>query len=106
MDITIHNIKTFVCLVSAPEQHTKHKTMRAPRIKRGQALYRTDKPPPGCPALGGLLNEYLMAVDFTHSREIDRRFLFICSHSRFAFFYADYRLIWLTAWQCYIAKYP
>jgi hypothetical protein len=67
--------------------------MRVPCTKRGQALYRADKPPPEqCSALGGLLNDYLMAVDFTDYRKFDRHFLFLTTH--------------LSAWQCYIAKYP
>ena len=88
MDIHVHNIKTFVGLVYAPKRHTAHKTMRAQ-----------------CVALGGLLNVPLMAVDFTNYREIDCFFYLIRYHSgcRLNF---DGWLIYLTAWQCYIAKYP
>jgi len=100
MDHIIHNIKTFRCLVFAIKRHTKHKTMRAPRVKRGQALYRTGKSPPArFLALCGLLNENLMAVDFTKCRKSDRLFSFPRGSP-------DYSLIWLSAWQCYIAKYP
>jgi hypothetical protein len=93
MDYFIYNIKTFVCLVTAPKRHTAHKTMRIPCVKRGQALHLTGKPPPmQSLILGGLLNVHLMAVDFTKHSKIDRHFLFITTH--------------LSAWQCYIAKYP
>ena len=96
MDVSVHNIKTFVSLVSAPEKHTKHKTMRAPRYKSGQASCRADKPPLAQRfALGGLLNEFLMAVDLTSSRKIDRPLLFLdCLPCR------------LSVWECYVAKYP
>jgi hypothetical protein len=40
-----------------------------------------------------------MAVDFTQSRETGRRFSFSRDPP-------DCRVIWLSAWQCYIAKYP
>lgn len=94
MDVSVHNIKTFASLVSAPKKHTKHKTMRAPRHKRGQASRRADKPPPTqCFALGGLLNEPLMAVDLASSRKIGRFFL-------------GYLPCRLSAWECYVAKYP
>ena len=89
MDYTIHNIKTFVCL--APKKHTAHKTMRASCVKHEQALYRVYKPPDQRRTLGGLLNVPLMAVDFTNYRKLDRHFIFIRR---------------LSAWQCYIAKYP
>jgi len=84
----LHDIKTFVSLAHAPERHTAHKTMRAQY-----------------PALGGLLNGFPMAVDFTYYRETNRRFLFICYLSDNRFNYGSW-LIYLTAWQCYIAKYP
>ena len=99
----IHNIKTFVCL--APKKHTAHKTMRVPCVKHGQALWRAYKPPPEQRTLGGLLNGFPMAVDFTYYRETDRLFLFICYLSDNRFNYGSW-LIYLTAWQCYIAKYP
>ena len=63
MDISIHGIKTFRCL-AAPEQPTKHKTMRVP-CKR----YVT---------LGGLLNALIMAVDFTKPRRIGCLFVWQC----------------------------
>jgi hypothetical protein len=92
MDYYIHNIKTFVCLETPLKRHTAHKTMRVPCVKRGQALYWADKPPPvQSLTFGGLLNVHLMAVDFAKHSEIDRHFLFV---SR------------LSVWQCYIAKYP
>jgi len=70
--------------------------MRAPRYKRGQASHKVDKPPPAQRfALGGLLNEFLMAVDLTSSRKIDRFFLF-----------SDHLPCRLLVWECYIAKYP
>ena len=117
MDISIHSIKTFVCL--APKKHTATKTMRAPRVKRGQAFYRAKAPPrlhgragreaSGQPdkhhVLCGLLNVKLMAVDFTNYREIDRLFLLMRYLSGCCFDYGC-RLIYLSAWQCYIAKYP
>ena len=94
MDFTIHDIKTFVCLRSAPKKHTKHKTMRTPCPRHGQALRRLHKPLPGkCPVLCGLLNVSLMAVDFANYRKTGRRFLFIADSL-------------LSDWQCYIAKYP
>ena len=96
MDASVHNIKTFVCLVSAPKKHTKHKTMRAPRCNRGQASRRADKPPPAQRfALGGLLNEFLMAVDLASSRKTGRFFLSL-----------GYLPCRLSVWECYIAKYP
>jgi len=85
MDFIVHDIKAFGCLASAPKRHTIHKTMRTPRLKRGQALIK-------CPVLCGLLNVNLMAVDFANYRRTGRRFLFIS--------------LTLFAWQCYIAKYP
>ena len=72
MDISIHNIKTFVCL--APQKHTATKTMRVPRVKRGQVLYRGKAPPYKRRTLCGLLNANLMAVDFTSYRETGRLF--------------------------------
>lgn len=96
MDVSVHNIKTFVCLVSAPKKHTKHKTMRAPRHKCGQASRRADKPPPAQRfVLGGLLNEFHMAVDHASFRKIGRFFLFL-----------GYLSCRLSVWECYIAKYP
>ena len=96
MDYAIHNIKTFASLNSAP--HTAHKTMRAPCVRHGQGSLQSGKPPPRLHlALCGLLNTFLMAVDFTDSRKTGRRFLF--SHDAFL-------LTWLTGWQCYVAKYP
>ena len=86
MDCIIHNIKTFVGLAYAPKRHTVHKTMRAQ-----------------CVALGGLLNVILMTVDFANYRETDRYFLFIRYLSGCRF---DGRLIYISTWQCYIAKYP
>jgi hypothetical protein len=58
-------------------------------------------------ALGGLLNDEYMAVDFASYRETDRLFLF----SRYLSgcqldYFADCRLIYISAWQCYAAKYP
>ena len=111
MDFHIHNIKTFVCLVFAPDRHTIHKTMREPCRKHGQVLRWVNRlKAPQSHSLGGLLNEYLMAVDFTNYRETDRLFLFICHRSdcRKDCSYCGDRLIYhhLTAWQCYIAKYP
>ena len=95
MDFLFHNIKTFVSL-AAPKKHTKHKTMRAPCDKRGQASRRADKPPPAqCFALGGLLNEFLMAVDLASSRKTGRLFLFL-----------GHLPCRLSVWECYIAKYP
>ena len=105
MGIFIHNIKTFVCL--APKKHTAHKTMRVPCFKRGQALYRVYKPPPDlCRTLGGLLNVPLMAVDFTNFRKADRLFIFIRCLSGNRFIYGCWLTYLLSAWQCYIAKYP
>ena len=96
MDVSVHNIKTFVCLASAPKKHTEHKTMRAPRYKRRQTSRRADKLPPEQRfALGGLLNEYLMAVDLTSFRKTGRFFLFL-----------GYLPCRLSVWECYIAKYP
>lgn len=96
MDVSAHSIKTFASLVSTPEKHTKHKTMRAPHYKRGQASRRVDKPPPAQRfALGGLLNKYLMAVDLTSSRKTGRFFMPL-----------SYLLRRLPVWECYIAKYP
>ena len=91
MDINVHNIKTFVSLAHAPERHTAHKTMRAQYV-----------------ALGGLLNVPLMAVDFTNYRETGCLFLFISYRSGYRLDYSffDSRLIYLSTWQCYIAKYP
>ena len=109
MDIKVHNIETFAGLVSAPKRHTKHKTTRAPCVKRCKGSYRADKPPPKlCPALCGLLDDYLMAVDFTNCRETDRLFSFSYDLSvcRFNGSADDCRVIWLSAWQCCIAKYP
>jgi len=81
MDDSVHNIKTFGCLVAAPKGHTEHKTRRAPREPRkrgGQAPGRDGKPPPGrCTALCGLLNDRLVAADFANYREIGRLFLFL-----------------------------
>ena len=96
MDVSVHNIKAFAWIVSAPTKHTKHKTMRAPRYKRGQAPRRADKPPPTQRyALGGLLNEFLMAVDLAISRKAGRLFLSLdCLPCRIA------------GWECYVAKYP
>ena len=85
---SVHDIKTFVSLAHAPERHTAHKTMRAQ-----------------CVALGGLLNVFPMAVGFTDYRETDRCFYLLCCHSGCRFNYNSW-LIYLTAWQCYIAKYP
>ena len=103
MDYTVHNIKTFVCL--APKKHTAHKTMRAQCVKHEKALCRVYKPPPDQRrALGGLLNVVFMAVDFTNYRETDRHFLFTRCHSGYHFY--GCRLIYLSTWQCYIAKYP
>jgi hypothetical protein len=105
MDIFIRNIKTFVCL--APKKHTAHKTMKAPCFKHGQALYRVYRPPPDqCRAFGGLLNVPLMAVDFTNYRETDCRFLFIRYSSGCRFYFGCLLIYPLSAWQCYIAKYP
>jgi len=88
MDINVHNIKTFVSLAHAPERHTAHKTMRAQYV-----------------ALGGLLNVPLMAVDFTNYREADRLFALIHYLSDCRINHGC-RLIYFSAWQCYIAKYP
>ena len=90
MDVYIHNIKAFRCLVTALVQHTKHKTMRV-------AIF----------ALGGLL-DVLMVVDFTHCRKADHLFLFHCSFSGCCIGYRlyDCQLAQLSAWECYIAKYP
>jgi hypothetical protein len=94
MDTYIQNIKMSTGLISSPEKHTEHKTIRAPCVRHGQKLYRAYNPPPDQhPALCGLLNIYLMAVDFTNYRETDRLFLFITIYL-------------LSVWQCYIVKYP
>jgi hypothetical protein len=103
MDISVHSIKAFVSL--APKKHTATKTMRAPRAKRGQALYRVKAPPDKRRTLCGLLNANLMAVDFTSYRETGRLFLLMRYLSVCCFHYG-WRLIHLSAWQCYIAKYP
>ena len=100
----VHNIKTFVSLTYAPKRHTAHKTMRVPCVKHGKALYRAYKPPGKCLTLGGLLNVFPMAVDFTNYREIDCRF-YLIRYQGCRFSYGGW-LIYLTAWQCYIAKYP
>ena len=105
MDFLIQNIKAFVCLAFAPEKHTAHKTMRVPCLEHGMVLYRAYTPPDICRTLGGLLNVPLMAVDFTNYRESDCLFAFIryLSDCRSC----GCRLIYiLSAWQCYIAKYP
>lgn len=95
MDDSVHDIKTFVSFASVPVRHTAHKTMRVPCANRGQALHRVYKPPPiQCPALGGLLNKYLIAVDIASNREID------------LFLSIDHKRDHLTVWHCYIAKYP
>ena len=90
MDVYIHNIKTFRCLVTALVQHTKHKTKRA-----------------ALPALGGLL-DVLMVVEFTHCRKADHLFLFQRSFSDCCIGFLLYgcQLAQLSAWECYIAKYP
>jgi len=111
MDNKIHNIKMSVWLVSSPDRHTVHKTMRAPCCQHGQALKRVYKPPPNQrPALCGLLNENLMAVDFTNYRKTDCLFLFFTHYPdhRFALRDVFYQIAYypLSAWQCYIAKYP
>ena len=109
MDILIHNIEKLRRLVTALEQHTKHKTMRVPCEKHGQALYRVFKPPPiQRPTLCGLLNENLMAVDFTKYRRTDRHFLFQRSHSGCCIGYNFFgcRIADRSAWECYVAKYP
>jgi len=109
MDIKVHNIETFAGLVSAPKRHTKHKTTRAPRIKHGREARRAANPPPTRSyALCGLLDDYLIAVDFTNCRETDRLFSFSCDLSvcRFSSSADDCRVIWLSVWQCCIAKYP
>ena len=117
MDISVHSIKAFVCL--APKKHTATKTKRALRIKRGQALYRVkalprlhgragreaSDQPDKRRALCGLLNANLMAVDFANYRETERLFLLMRYLSVCCFHYG-WRLIHLSAWQCYIAKYP
>ena len=103
MDIFVHSIKTFVCL--APKKHTATKTKRALRIKRGQALYRIKAPPDKRRTLCGLLNANLMAVDFTSFRETVRLFL-LMRYPSGCRFDSGCRLIFLSAWQCYIAKYP
>ena len=103
MDISVYNIKAFVCL--APKKHTATKTMRAPRVKRGQVLYRAKAPPEKRSALCGLLNVNLTAVDFASYRETGRLFLLIRRHS-VCRLKNGRRLIYLSVWQCYIAKYP
>ena len=106
MDFYVHNIKTFVSLVSAPKKHTAHKTMRAPCVEHGQALRRVYKLlPEQCFVLGGLLNVSLMAVDFANYRETNRFFAFIRYLSGCRFYFGCW-LIYLSTWQCYIAKYP
>lgn len=81
MDVLIHSIKTSRCIGFTPNRHTVHKTRRASREpceRGGQASGRDGKPPPGRrPALCGLLDENLMAVDFAIIRRIDRLFLFL-----------------------------
>jgi hypothetical protein len=108
MDLTVHYIKTFVCLVSAPKRHTAHKTMKAFYcFKHGQALYRVYRPPPDQRrAFGGLLNVNLMTVDFTDFRETDCHFLFIHHLSGFRLIIGCWLIYQFSAWQCYIAKYP
>ena len=104
MDIFIRNIKTFVCL--APKKHTAHKTMRVPCFIHGQALFRVYKPPPDiCRTFGGLLNVNFMAVDFAGYRKNDRLFLFMRCLSGNRYEYGCW-LTYISAWQCYIAKYP
>jgi len=94
MDTYIRNIKSFICTDSTP--HTAHKTMEAPCTKHGQALYRADKPPPDqCNASCGLLNVYLIAVEFARNCKIGRLYQFIGITTSN-----------LSIWQCYIAKYP
>ena len=108
MDFIVHNIKAFARLFSAPNKHTAHKTMRVPCLQHGRALRWICSPPSSCPTLGGLLNVYLVAVGSTNFRKIDRRFLFIFHlfYGSIAFGNATCWLTWLSAWQCYIAKYP
>lgn len=103
MDYKIHNIKASVWLVSSPDRHTVHKTMRAPRCRRGRAPDRVYKPPPDkrC-ALCGLLNVNLMAVDFTNYRETGRLFV---STSRCRFSTVPSGSL-LSEWHCFIARYP
>jgi hypothetical protein len=60
----------------APLRHTAHKTR-------------------GAPVPRGLLNGHLMAADFADYRNVSRFFHFINRISSH-----------LSAWQCYIAKYP
>ena len=93
MDYKFHDIKMFVCTASAP--HTVHKTMRAPCVKRGQALHRGKSPPLKCPVLCGLLDVSLMTVGFVDYHNVGCLFSFtenIPGH--------------LSTWQCYAAKYP
>jgi len=111
MDNKIHNIKMSVWLVSSPDRHTVHKTMRAPCCRHEQALKRVYKPPPEQrPALCGLLNGNLMAVDFTNYRKTGRLFLFFTNFHdcRFVRLDVDRQIAYypLSTWQCYIAKYP
>jgi hypothetical protein len=96
-----------VGLISSPEKHTVHKTLREHCFKHEQVVYRVYKPPPDCVSLCGLLNNYLMAVDFTNYRETGRfillnDYLLVYRFERLD----DCRLISLSVWQCYIAKYP
>ncbi len=107
MDNSIHNIKTSRCIGYAPNGHTVHKTQRAPReqCKRGgQASGRDGKPPPAhCVAFCGLLNDYyrLVAADFTIIRRIGRLFVY-----RSLYRYKGDLSIFLSEWQCFVAKYP
>ena len=116
MDDYIHNIKTSRCIGYAPNGHTVHKTQRAPRKpceRGGQAPGRDGKPPPARrSALCGLLNVYyrLMAADFTNYRKIGRLFAFlskvIVNRSLSIYRYTGGLPVFLSEWQCFVAKYP
>lgn len=109
MDLFIHNIKTFECLVFTPHGHTEHKTQRALRQRRGKASGQDGKPPPAqCKTHCGLLDDGLMAVDFTNYRRVGRHLAFINYFIAFCSLHRNMggASLLLLQWQCFIAKYP